>query len=63
MSYPRRKDLFVAWSKAMVEGSTIDKPNYSPATLGTKRASKGRAKPQRLKRRRRRKKVHHGSKD
>jgi len=30
MSYPRRKDIFMAWAKAMVEGATVDKPNYSP---------------------------------
>jgi len=53
MSHPKRKDLFVAWSKAMVEGATVDKPNYSPASTMTKRSPKSR-KPQ-FKRRRRRK--------
>lgn len=51
--YPRRKDLFVAWSKAMVEGSTVDKPNYR----GSKK--KALSKPssrKRMARRRRRKK-------
>lgn len=51
MSHPRRKDLFVAWSKAMVEGSTVDKPLYR----GTKKASKKSSmKSSHLKARRRR---------
>jgi len=42
MSHPRRKDLFVRWSKAMVDGATVDKPNYSPAGApGSKRATRG----------------------
>jgi len=51
MSHPKRKDLFVAWSKAMVEGATIDKPNYSPASKMTKPSLKSR-KPRRRRRRR-----------
>lgn len=30
--FPKRKDLFDKWTKAMVAGATVDKPNYSPAT-------------------------------
>jgi len=48
--YPRRKDLFVAWSKAMVEGSTVDKPLYR----GTKKTSK-RSSTKNTRRRRRKK--------
>lgn len=33
--YPRRKDLFVAWAKAMVEGATVDKPNYGKTQSGS----------------------------
>jgi len=54
MSHPRRKDLFVAWSKAMVEGATIDKPNYP----GTKNRSKKSSKSSQTRRRRKRKKRH-----
>jgi len=54
--YPRRKDKFVQWSKAMVEGATIDKPHY-PGTKDPK-ANKARAQPQRQQRRRRRKRKH-----
>lgn len=34
--YPRRKDRFVAWTKAMVEGATVDKPVY-PGQAAQKR--------------------------
>jgi len=47
--YPKRKDLFDAWHKAMVAGATVDKPNYG-------KASKASISPSRRKRRRRRKK-------
>lgn len=39
MSYPRRKDLFEKWAKAMVNGATVDKPNYSPLTQNGHRPS------------------------
>jgi len=54
--FPKRKDKFVAWSRAMVEGATVDKPNYSG------KSNKGRAQPQRQQRRRRRKR-HNAKKD
>jgi len=44
MSYPRRKDLFDAWYKAMVAGATVDKPNYG------KRGQKGGKAPSRTRR-------------
>lgn len=50
--YPRRKDLFTAWAKAMVEGATIDKPNYSPARgagIGTRSSRRKRRKKRRKK--------------
>lgn len=64
-SYPKRKDLFTKWSKAMVEGATVDKPNYSPQRRSTvpKTSYKG-MKVRRLQRRRRRKRSYrNGSKD
>lgn len=30
--FPKRLDLFRKWAKAMEQGATVDKPNYSPAT-------------------------------
>lgn len=26
--YPKQVKLFVPWAKAMVQGATVDKPNY-----------------------------------
>jgi len=28
VSYPKTVDKFIPWSKAMVAGATVDKPNY-----------------------------------
>jgi len=28
-TYPKKSKLFQAWSKAMVAGATVDKPDYS----------------------------------
>jgi len=42
VSYPKRKDLFDAWYKAMVAGATVDKPNYG-------KSQQGGARPQRPK--------------
>lgn len=56
MSYPRTVKLFVPWSKAMVEGATVDKPDYGKKMTSSKRARSKRRK-------RRRKKRHNGSKD
>lgn len=54
--YPRRKDKFVMWSKAMVEGATIDKPHY-PGTKNPTRAMRT------TRRKKRRKKRPRGSKE
>lgn len=62
-SYPKRKDLFTKWSKAMVEGATVDKPNYSPASRSSKKSYKGRTKQWQQRRRRRKKGSRNGSKD
>jgi len=55
--YPRRKDLFTAWAKAMVEGSTVDKPNYSPARGPKGAGSTGSPMRKNRRRKKRRKKV------
>jgi len=53
--FPKRKDLFVAWAKAMVEGATVDKPNYGKTQSGSpRRRSKSGMNPQRRRRWRRR---------
>lgn len=38
--FPKRKDRFVAWSRAMVEGATVDKPNYSSKKARTGKTPK-----------------------
>jgi len=53
MSHPTRLDLFLKWSKAMVAGATVGKPNYSPA-LKTQRGSKKGLKGRKRFRRKRR---------
>jgi len=55
MSHPKTVDKFIPWSKAMVAGATVDKPNYGK---GAKRARK-----MRVKRHRRRKRKANGSKE
>jgi len=57
MSFPRRKDRFTAWSKAMVEGATVDKPLY-PGTALSRRSSRSS-----VTRRKRRKKRKNAKKD
>jgi len=52
--YPRRKDLFTAWSKAMVEGATVDKPHYHGGKR-TQSAPKKHMKRRKAQTRRRRK--------
>lgn len=54
MSHPKTVDKFIPWSKAMVAGATVDKPNYGktktkpsakyrrPARASRKRASRKR---------------------
>lgn len=41
--YPKRKDLFDAWHKAMVAGATVDKPNYGKGRGSRAQARKKRA--------------------
>lgn len=51
MSYPRQVKLFRPWATAMVDGATVDKPDY-----GKKQSSKStRARKARKKRRRKKK--------
>jgi len=53
--FPRRKDLFDAWHKAMVAGATVDKPNYgkgSKKTL-TRKTKHGTMRRRRIRRIRR----------
>jgi len=54
MSYPRRKDLFDAWAKAMVAGATVDKPNYGKTVSHSKNGSTNKTQMRRRKRRRKR---------
>jgi len=51
--YPRKVNLFIPWSKAMVEGATIDKPDYGKKS--TKKGRIGKTNRKRRKRRRKRK--------
>lgn len=51
MSYPRTVNLFIPWSKAMVAGATVDKPDY-----GKKTKTEGSPKSPRRRRRKKRKK-------
>lgn len=58
MSYPRKVKLFRPWAQAMVEGATVDSPDYG------KKASKSGSTPktgvlQRRKRRRKRRRRKH----
>jgi len=48
-SYPRKAKLFVAWSKAMVDGATVDKPSY-PGTSVQKKTSAHKRRRRRKKR-------------
>lgn len=51
--YPKRVIDFIAWSKAMVAGATMDRPEYR--TTGSKRSGKTRSgRGFRLRNRRRR---------
>jgi len=53
--YPKRKDLFDAWHKAMVAGATVDKPNYGKSNQG-KPVHRAFRKKRKSSQRRRRKK-------
>lgn len=56
-TFPKRKDLFDAWHKAMVAGATVDKPNYGKSSRKTNRHYMKRKRAQARKRRNRAKKV------
>lgn len=51
--HPKDVAKFIAWSKAMVAGATVDKPNYGKNRSGQTRS--GSTTRSRKKRRRRRK--------
>lgn len=51
MSYPKTVKLFIPWSKAMVDGATVDKPNYGKTTRSSRTQSKVSRKKRRKKRR------------
>jgi len=53
--YPKRKDLFDAWHKAMVAGATVDKPNYGKSRAPRTTSKKFRSKRKGASRRRRKK--------
>jgi len=53
--FPKRKDLFDAWHKAMVAGATVDKPNYGKTTQSSKSHRKSNAHMKARRRRRRKK--------
>lgn len=55
MSYPKQAKLFARWAKAMLDGATVDKPNYSQQQ--TTASSKTRLRPRRRRRRKRKKNV------
>lgn len=38
--YPKRVNKFIPWSKAMVAGATLDKPDYGKNTLKKNRRKK-----------------------
>jgi len=51
-SYPKTVKLFTPWAKAMVEGATVDRPNYGKTTRSSK-TSKTHMKKRRKRRRKR----------
>jgi len=50
MSYPRQKDKFDAWHKAMVAGATVDKPNYGKNLKSNSQQARRRKRKRRKKR-------------
>lgn len=55
MSYPRKVNLFVPWSKAMVAGATVDKPSYASSQKARKPHKRTRKKRTRHSRRKKKK--------
>lgn len=56
-TFPKRKDLFDAWHKAMVAGATVDKPNYGKTSRSKKSNRISRRRRRSMNRRNRAKKV------
>lgn len=56
--YPKAVWKFVPWAKAMVQGATVDKPQYKAKTAGNKRTGSKtyKTRPRRRRRRTRAKK-------
>jgi len=50
--YPRKVNLFIPWSKAMVAGATLDRPDYGKGSVTTKKATKNRRRRKRRRKRR-----------
>lgn len=40
--YPKQVKLFVPWAKAMVQGATVDKPNYGKKMKASRKFRKRR---------------------
>jgi len=55
MSYPKEVAAFIAWSKAMVQGASVERPKWKEAGEGRKKGRKPRRKRFRWKRSRRKK--------
>lgn len=58
MTYPRQVKLFIPWSKAMVDGATVDKPDYGKKMRQSKKSARPLAR--RRKRRKRKKRMKDG---
>lgn len=56
--YPRKVNLFKPWAAAMIDGATVDKPDYGKKTMRSSKSTQHRKR-----RRRRKKKRNNGSKD
>jgi len=56
-SYPKQKKAFVLWAKAMVEGSTVDKPNYGKSQQRGRKRRKSLNASKRMRRRKNGKKA------
>lgn len=42
MSFPKKVNKFIPWSKAMVAGATLDKPSYPGTSKTAQKSRKGR---------------------
>jgi len=48
MSYPRTVKTFIPWTKAMIQGATLDKPSY-PGTSNRRRRKRRKKRKRRMK--------------